>query len=207
MKIVKIIIFSAIVAFVVAFMKAELRHLMHEGFWPGLAGVIICVGMIGMMMALNARARKRLRAETAAQADKAPKRSRSENFGQSKVGKLLAAYPGPIKLKPSRLKWWVAMVLGAVMTAASVFVCVIACLSLQAGNKTAGIGIGVSILGWACSATVLCFLPALCWLELCNSTGMDFKSLFWGESNISGQKCRISARIASGPRRVSSSTR
>jgi hypothetical protein len=147
MKIVKIIILSAIVAFVVAFMRAELRHLMHEGFWPGLAGVLICVGMIVVMMALNARARKRLRAETAAQADKAPRRSRSKNFGQSKIGKFLAAYPGPIELKPSRLKWWVAIVLSAVMTAASVFVCVIAFLSLQADNKTAGIGIGVSILG------------------------------------------------------------
>jgi hypothetical protein len=147
MKIVKIIIFSAIVAFVVAFMEAELRHLMHEGFWPGLAGVLICVCMIGMMMVLNARARKRLRVETAAQADRGPRRSRCKNFGQSKIGKLLAAYPGPIKLKPSRLKWWVAIVLGAVMTAASVFVCVIAFLGLEAGNKAAGIGIGVSILG------------------------------------------------------------
>ena len=33
------------------------------------------------------------------------------------------------------------------MTAASIFTCVIAFLSLQAGNKTAGIGIGMSMLG------------------------------------------------------------
>jgi hypothetical protein len=147
MKIVKIIILSAIVALVVAFMKVELRHLMHEGFWPGLVAVLICVGMIVVTMALTARARKRLKTETAAQAGRAPRRSRSENFSHSKIGKLLAAYPGPITLTPSRLKWWVGMVLSAVMTAASIFTCVIAFLSLQAGNKTAGIGIGMSMLG------------------------------------------------------------
>jgi hypothetical protein len=147
MKIVKIIILSVIVAIVVAFMKAELRHLMHEGFWPGLVGVLICVGIIVVTMALNARARKRLRAETAAQAGRAPRRSRSENFSRSKIGKLLAAYPGPIMLTPSRQKWWVLIVLSTVMTAASIFICVIAFLSLQVGNKTAGIGIGMSILG------------------------------------------------------------
>jgi len=105
MKIVKIIILSAIVALVVAFMKIELRHLMHEGFWPGLVAVLICVGMIVVTMALTARARKRLKTETAAQAGRAPRRSRSENFSHSKIGKLLAAYPGPITLTPSRLKW------------------------------------------------------------------------------------------------------
>jgi hypothetical protein len=147
MKIVKTITLLAIVAFVVAFMKVEVRNLIHEGFWFGFAGVLVCVGMIVVTMALNARARKRLRAETAAQADGAPRRSRSENFSHSKIGNLLAAYPGPITLTSSRLKWWVAMILSAVMTAASIFTCVVAFLSLQAGNKTAGIGIGMSILG------------------------------------------------------------
>ncbi|UGY17732.1 hypothetical protein [Bradyrhizobium septentrionale] len=39
------------------------------------------------------------------------------------------------------------MALSALMTAASVFVCVIAILGLQAGNKSAGIGVGMSMLG------------------------------------------------------------
>jgi hypothetical protein len=147
MKIVKTIVLSAIVVFVVAFTQVELRHLMREGFWPGLAGVLICVGVIVVLKAWNAR--KRLKAETADQAGRAPRRRRSENFSHSKIDRLLAAYPGPITLAPSRLKWLAMIVLSTAMTAASIFVCVIAVLALQAGNKTAGIGIGMSILGAA----------------------------------------------------------
>ncbi|PAY10852.1 hypothetical protein CK489_01440 [Bradyrhizobium sp. UFLA03-84] len=147
MKIVRIVFSLFVVGFVVALMKGELRHLMDHGFWPGLAGVLICVGIIVVMMALNARAQKRARAEISAQTGRAPRRSRSENL--TKIGKLLAEYPGPVTLTPSRLKWWVVMMLSAVMTAASIFVCVIAFLSLQAGNKGAGVGIGMSMLGVA----------------------------------------------------------
>jgi hypothetical protein len=144
MKIARVIVFSAIVAFVIVFTKAELRHLMHEGFWPGLAGVLICIGMIVVVMALNARARGNAAAKgTMAQATRALRR----NSGDGPIDRLIAAYPGPITLKSSWVKWLLLMVLSLGMTAAAIFVGVIAVLSLQAGQKDAAIGIGASVFG------------------------------------------------------------
>jgi hypothetical protein len=156
MKIVRIIIPSAMLVFLIRYSK-ELRHSMNEGGWPGLAVVLICFCIMLLPIATKIRARLKAGTETAAQIARTPRRSRLTKVSGGKVARLLAAYPGPVTLKASRMQWWVMMVLGVVSTAPCIFVGVVAFLSLQAGNKAAGIGIAVAVFG-ACvlgSATAL----------------------------------------------------
>lgn len=147
MKTVKVIALAVIVFLVVGFMRAELRHLMHEGFWPGLAGVLICVGGIVVAVILRGRARQNARTRSAAQVGGATRRTRRPKVRGGKIRGLLAAYPGPITLKPSGTKWWIVTVLGVVMTTACIFVGVLAFQGLRAGQHDAGIGLAVAVFG------------------------------------------------------------
>jgi hypothetical protein len=145
MKIVKIIILLAFVVFVAGVPKVELEHLMNKGFWFGFAGGLIFIGITLMAVASKICARLKAGTETAAQIARTPRRRRLAKVSGGKVARLLTAYPGPVTLEASPTQWLVMMVLGVVSTAASIFVGVIAVLSLQAGNKTAGIGIAASV--------------------------------------------------------------
>jgi hypothetical protein len=156
MKIFKIIVLLAFVVFVSVFPKAELQHFMNWSFWSGVVGALIFIGMGLMPVALKVRARLKAATETAAQIARTPRRSRHTKVSGGRVARLLAAYPGPVTLEASRTQWWVMMVLVVVSTAASIFLSVIAFLSVQAGNKTAAMGMVVAVSvfaacfgGWA----------------------------------------------------------
>ena len=146
MKLLKLIILAVIGGLVLAFAKAELRHLMHEGFWPGLAGVLFCLGLFVVATAIRARARRTARTSGAVPVGGASGRGRIHQRGGD-VGRLLAAYPGPVTLKPSRMKWGIVTALGVVMTAACILVGVLACLGVRAGQHDASIGLAVSVFG------------------------------------------------------------
>src|SRR5579859_8169358 len=72
-----------------AFIKVALL----EGFWPGLAIMLICFGVTLIGTA------------TAAQIARTLRRKRLTKGSGDKVVRLLAAYPGPITLKASRTGW------------------------------------------------------------------------------------------------------
>jgi hypothetical protein len=157
MKIVKIIVFSALGIFVFGgYLRVALQHLVDEGFSPGLV-FLICFGIMLMPIATKIRARLKAGTETAAQIARTPRRSRLMKVSGGKVARLLAAYPGPVTLKASRTQWWVIMVLGVVSTPPCIFAGVKLVLNLPVDNLTVAIAIAVSVFG-ACvcgSATVL----------------------------------------------------
>jgi hypothetical protein len=106
MKIAKAINFLALGGFLIdfgVFIKVSLR----EGFWPGLAVMLICFGVTLIGTA------------TAAQIARTSRRSRLTKGSCDRVARLLAAYPGPVTLKASRTGW-VMMALCVVLTAASI---------------------------------------------------------------------------------------
>jgi hypothetical protein len=159
MKIVKIIILSALGVFVFGgYLRVELQHLVDEGFSPGLV-FLICFGITLMPIATKGRARLKAGTETAAQIARRPRRSRLMKVGGGKVARLLAAYPGPVTLKASRTQWWVIMVLGVVSTPPCIFVGVKLVLSLPVDNLTVAIAIAASVFG-ACVCGSLTVLSA-----------------------------------------------
>ncbi|MBR0829542.1 hypothetical protein JQ596_28805 [Bradyrhizobium manausense] len=160
MKIVKIIVLSALGVFIFGgYMRAVLRYLMDEGFWPGLAGILVCFGIMLVPIATKIRARLKARTETAAQIATTPRRRRLTKVSGAKVARLLAAYPGPVKLKATRTRWWVLMVLGVVSTAPFIFIGVKIVLSLPADNLLAAIVLAVSVFG-TCGCGLLTVLSA-----------------------------------------------
>jgi len=104
-----------------AFVKLALRPLMQEGFWPALACVLICFGVLLIATGV------------AAQIARAPRRNRVSEVSGDKVARLLAAYPGPITLRAVRTGWGM-MAFGVVLTTISG---VMTFLGLQTGDKVA----------------------------------------------------------------------
>jgi hypothetical protein len=104
-----------------AFVKLALRPLMQEGFWPALAGVLICFGVL------------LIAAGVAAQIARTPKRNRVTEVSGDKVARLLAAYPGPITLRAVPTGWGM-MAFGVVLITISG---VMTFLGLQTGDKEA----------------------------------------------------------------------
>lgn len=100
MKIFKTILFL-VTGFCLIAVGYNLRHRINEGFWPGLAGLLIGLGLILLVTAI------------AAQIARMPGRSQPVEAGGDKVATLLAAYPGPVTLKASRTGWmlmWTSIV-------------------------------------------------------------------------------------------------
>jgi hypothetical protein len=83
------------------FIKVALR----DGFWSGLAVMLICFGVTLIGIA------------TADQIASTSRRKRLTTGSGDKVARLLAAYPGPLTLKASRTGW-VMMVFAVVLAAA-----------------------------------------------------------------------------------------
>jgi hypothetical protein len=82
MKIVKIIVPLVFLALLIGYTK-ELRHLMNEGGWPGLAvvlicfgGLLVCYGVALMPIGSDVLARISAGTETATQTARMPRRSR-----------------------------------------------------------------------------------------------------------------------------------
>jgi hypothetical protein len=85
------------------FIKVALR----EGFWPGLAVMLICFGVTLIGTA------------TAAQIARTLRRKRLAKGSGDKVARLLAAYPGPVTLKASQTGW-LMMGFAVVLTTAGI---------------------------------------------------------------------------------------
>jgi len=146
MKIVKTIILFAI-GFLLIAVGHNFRHWIKEGFWPGLGGVLIGLGLLLLGTVITA------------QIARTPRRRRLAKAGGDKVATLLAAYPGPVTLKASRT--------GRVMLVVGVAACTLAGVSafvaLQAGHTAVGVDMTesafeMSLLGlWAsaCSACAM----------------------------------------------------
>jgi hypothetical protein len=164
MKFVRIIIALALFVFVARIPKVELEQFMNKGFWSGFVAAFIFIGILLLPVASRVYARLRAGTETAARIATTPRRSRLTRGSGGKVARLLAAYPGPVRLEASQARWWVLMVLGVVSIAASILVGVIAVLILQAGNKTAAVGITMAVSVFAacfCGWTIACSARAL----------------------------------------------
>jgi hypothetical protein len=138
MKIARRLIFIVAMVALAAFigvLKSGLHRLFREGFWFGLAGCLICIGVTVILAAFRGRA--------VANADP------DDNALPLKpeIKELAAKFPGPITLNVSRAKWWFVTASAFGMTAASAFVGVVVVLALRAGQNGAGIGLAISALG------------------------------------------------------------
>jgi hypothetical protein len=125
MKLVKAIAWMVLGVFLIGFgvfVKIALRPLMQEGFWPALAGLLICFGVLLIATGV------------AAQIARTPKRNRLTKVSDEKVARLLAAYPGPVTLKASRTGW-VMMAFSVVSIAFCIFEGALAFLGQQTGNN------------------------------------------------------------------------
>jgi hypothetical protein len=159
MKIVKIIVFSALGVFVFGgYLRVELQHLVDEGFSPGLV-FLICFGIMLMPIATKIRARLKAGTETAAQIARTPRRSCLMKVSGGKVARLLAAYPGPVTLKASGTRWLIRLVLGVISTPPCIFVGVELIVNLPVDNLTVAMAIAVSVFG-ACVCGLLTVLSA-----------------------------------------------
>jgi hypothetical protein len=179
MKIARLLIFVVTMIVLSVFfgiLKSGLHRLLHEGLWPGLVGCLICIGAIIVLAALNGRA--------VGNAD--PDESAPPLIPE--IEDLVRKFPGPITLNASRAKWWLVTVLGVCMTAASIFVGVIAVRGLGAGENGAGIGLAMSALGTCFFG--LCTIKAMRVLRdgslRLDEDGFGFSGLFrrryrWGE--------------------------
>jgi hypothetical protein len=115
MKIAKSINFLALGGFLIGF-GIFLKVAPREGFWPGLAMMLICFGVTLTGTGAAARIARTSR------------RSRHKD-SCDRVARLLAAYPGPVTLKASRTGWFM---MGFCIVAG-----VMAFLSLMAGGDLA----------------------------------------------------------------------
>jgi len=124
-----------------AFVKHALRPLMQEGFWPALACVLICFGVLLIATGV------------AVQIARTPRHNRLTIVSDDNVERLLAAYPGPVTLKASR-PGWVMMVFSVVSTAFCIFGGALAFLGQQTGNSsTAALTVSAVEMGlWGLAA-------------------------------------------------------
>jgi hypothetical protein len=138
MKIVRLLmLLVAVIAasLFIGFLKVGVGRLFRESFWLGTAASLVCMGVCLVIIVLRSRATA-LRSHDASIAPLSPQ-------GEDLLGK----FPAPVTLNGSRAKWWLMTVLGVGMTAASIFVGVVAVLGVRAGQTGAGIGLAISALG------------------------------------------------------------
>ncbi len=131
-SLVYVIAMIALAAFI-GVLKSGLHRLFREGFWLGAAGSLVCVGVIIAFTVYNRPA-----VTDANEITHSPK---------PEIEELVARFPGPIILEISKAKWWLMIVLGSVMTIASVFVAVIAFQAMSVGQSGAGVGFAISVFG------------------------------------------------------------
>jgi hypothetical protein len=185
MKIAKLFSFAIIIAVFVflGFLKIELRQLLHQGFWPGLAGCLICIGIVVVLLALQSRA------GTNTNGTSTPAKKGAQLEGE--LQDIIAKFPGPITLKSSGLKWWFLILAGPGMTAASSLVLFVGISGLRAGNADAGIGVGIGVLGIIFSglgAVIGAIMLRGGWLRL-DESGFSFDGVFrrqYSWSEVSG---------------------
>jgi hypothetical protein len=91
MKIVRIIIPSAMLIFLIGYSK-ELRHSINEGGWSGWAVVLICFCITLLPIATKIRAGLKAGTETAAQIARTSRRSRLAKVSDGKVARLAGAF-------------------------------------------------------------------------------------------------------------------
>jgi len=113
---------------------------------------------------------------------------------EDEVDDIVARFPGPVTLFPSRLKWWIMLVLGVVMTAASVWVAVLpfaTVVKTKAGQSpyiAAAVGLFSAIFfGFGMVLAVLSLVPSRSYLRL-DEDGFEIvspvlkkKRFNWGE--------------------------
>jgi hypothetical protein len=102
--------------------------------------------------------------------------------GSNEVEDIVARFPGPVTLVPSRQKWRFMIVLGVGMTIASIFASWIALSRFLAGEAGAGLEAGIVIFGTGffglCTAVaVMSLLPGGSWLQL-DENGLTISILF-----------------------------
>ncbi|MGF6310323.1 hypothetical protein ABIB82_004427 [Bradyrhizobium sp. i1.8.4] len=138
MKIIRLLmLLVAVIAatLFIGFLKVGVGRLFHESFWLGTAASLVCLGVCLVIIVLRSRAAA-FRSRDASIAPLSPQ-------GEDLLGK----FPAAVTLNGSRAKWWLVTVLGVGMTAASIFVGVLAVLGVRAGQTGAGIGLAISALG------------------------------------------------------------
>jgi hypothetical protein len=131
-SLIYVIAMIALAAFI-GVLKSGLHRLFREGFWLGVAGSLVCVGVIVAFTAYNRPA------VTDANEITHPLKPEIEE--------LVARFPGPVVLEISKPKWWLMIVLGSVMTIAGVFAAAIAFQAMSAGQSGASVGFVISVFG------------------------------------------------------------
>lgn len=138
MKIVRLLmLLAAMIAasLLFGFLKFGVGRLFHQSFWLGTAAALACMGVCFVIVVWRSRTTA-LRSHNASLAPLSPQ-------GEDLLGK----FPAPVTLNGSRAKWWLVTALGVGMTAASIFVGIVAFASLHAGQAGASMGLAISALG------------------------------------------------------------
>jgi hypothetical protein len=110
----------------------------------------------------------------------------------NEVDDIVATFPGPVTLFPSRLKWWIILMLGVIMTATSVWVAVLPFVdAVKAGQSpyiATAVGLfGAIFFGFGMVLAVLSLVPSRSYFRL-DEDGFEIvspvlkkKRFSWGE--------------------------
>ena len=146
MKIIRLLVLLVAViaaSLFIGSLKVGVGRLFRESFWLGTAASLVCMCVCLVIIVLRSRAAA-LRNHDASIAPLSPQ---GEDLLSPEGEDLLGKFPAPVTLNGSRAKWWLVTVLGVGMTAASIFVGVLAVLGVRAGQTGASIGLAISALG------------------------------------------------------------